>query len=259
MHNSFAGSIDTDMAIGSILSNFETAWVMNTVNDSLNMRFRPFAQPMPNYVDILERQFNTILMAGPDYTEKTQETRNETYKEIIQAICGYYNLVFAKPFEEIGPVELYGIAHSLYDIFVSRFTDYMIEFYIKYIINNMNSIYAYLAADETIKKPREKDTMAKSYIDPKFQLIHANLNKIILNITTYDVSIETLLSYFVDPNTAHTLSLLLVDTGDLYKNYYAIYLQDQRYMAQLLTRIKLELQSRTQESFNVMDTVTGNI
>ena len=134
MNNSFAGSIDTDMAIGSILSNFETAWVMNTVHDSLQMRFRPFAQPMPNYVDILERQFNTIIMAGPDYVEKIQETRNETYKEIIQAICGYYNLVFTKPFEEVNPVELYGITHSLYDIFVSRFTDYMIEFYIKYII-----------------------------------------------------------------------------------------------------------------------------
>lgn len=259
MNNSFAGSIDTDMAIGSILSNFETAWVMNTVHDSLQMRFRPFAQPMPNYVDILERQFNTIIMAGPDYVEKIQETRNETYKEIIQAICGYYNLVFTKPFEEVNPVELYGITHSLYDIFVSRFTDYMIEFYIKYIINNMDSIYAYLVADENIKKPKEKDTMAKSYIDPKFQLIHANLNKIIINMTTYDVPIESLLVYFVDQNTAHTLSQLLVDTGDLYKNYYAIYLQDQRYMAQLLTRIKLELQSRTQESFNVMDTIVGNI
>lgn len=255
MNNSFAGSIDTDMAIGSILSNFETAWVMNTVNDSLQMRFRPFAQAMPNYVDILERQFNTILTAGPDYQEKINETRSETYKEIIQAICQYYNLVFTKPFEEISPIELYGIAHSLYDIFISRFTDYMIEFFIKYIINNMDSIYAYLAADDNIKKPKEKDSMAKSYIDPKFQLIHANLNNIILNMTAYDVTIDILLSYFVDQPTAYTLSQLLVDTGDLYKNYYAVYLHDQRYMAQLLTRIKLELQSRTQESFNVMDTV----
>ena len=79
MHNSFAGSIDTDMAIGSILSNFETAWVMITVHDSLQMRFRPFAQPMPNFVDILERQFNTVLMAAPDYQEKVNETRLDRY------------------------------------------------------------------------------------------------------------------------------------------------------------------------------------
>ena len=255
MNNNFAGSIDTDIAIGSILSNFDSAWVMNTVHDSLQMRFRPFAQPMPNFVDILERQFNTVLMAAPDYQEKVNETRLESYKEIIQVICLYYNLVFTKPFEEINPVELYGIAHSLYDIFISRFTDYMVDFYIKYIINNMDSIYAYLVADDNIKKPREKDMMAKSYIDPKFQLIHANLNKIILNMTAYDVPIEVLLQYFVDQPTALTLSQLLIDTGDIYKNYYAVFLQDQRYMAQLLTTIKLQLQSRTQESFNVRDTV----
>ena len=53
--NSFANSIDTDMGIGSILSNFETPWIMHTVQDSLNMKFRPFSEPMPNFVDILNR------------------------------------------------------------------------------------------------------------------------------------------------------------------------------------------------------------
>lgn len=253
MNNSFAGSIDTDMAIGSILSNFETAWVMNTVHDSLKMRFRPFSQPMPNYVDILERQFNQLLVASPDYKDKVNETRAETYKEIILAICEYYHLIFNKPFEEINPVELYGIAHSMYDIFISRFTDYMIEFYLKYVQNNMDSIYAYLSADDNIRKPKEKDSMAKSYIDPKFQLIHANLNKIILNMVTYDIDLNSLLTYFLDPTTANSLSQLLTDTGDIYKNYYAVFLLDDRYMASLLTCIKLQLQSRTQESYNVMN------
>lgn len=252
--NSFAGSIDTDMAIGSILSNFETAWVMNTVHDSLEMRFRPFAQPMPNYVDIMERQFNSLLVASPDYVEKVQDTRITTYREIIQAICEYYNLSFTMPFDQINPVQLYGIAHSMYDIFVSRFTDYMIDFFINYIINNMDSIYAYLMSDETVKKPREKDITVKSYIDPKFQIIHANVNKIITNMTTYDISLDTLLHYFVDQSTAYNLSMLLADNGDIYKNYYASFLHDQRYMAQLHTRIKLELQARTQEALNIKAT-----
>ena len=42
--NNYTGSIDTDMAIGSILSNFDTSWVMNTIHDSLNMKFRPFGE-----------------------------------------------------------------------------------------------------------------------------------------------------------------------------------------------------------------------
>ena len=245
----YSRSIDTDAAIGSILSNFESAWVMHTVQDSLNMRFRPFSEPMPNFVDITNRQFAAILEASPDYTEQVTITRDETFREIINTICDYYNLGI--DLDNISSVELFGIAHILYDIFVSRFTDYMVDFYIRYIMINIDNIYAYLAADETIKKPREKDMPVKSYIDPKFQLIHANLNKVILNTTSYDIPLQSLLSFFVDQPTAARLGMILSDKGDIYKNYYASYLQDQRYMAELLTCIKLKLQSRTQEAYEI--------
>ena len=249
--NNYTGSIDTDMAIGSILSNFDTSWVMNTIHDSLNMKFRPFGEPMPNFVDILNRQFDSVIDAGPDYKEKINETKIDTYKEIITAICDYYGLVFTEPFEEINPVELYGIAHTMYDIFISRFTDYMIHFFVTYITQNIDSIYNYLMNDDTVKKPRDKDIPVKSYINPKFHIIHANLNKIVMNMISYDIPLNTLLSYFVDQNTLYRLSMLLTDTGDIFKNHYAVYLQDQRYMADLLTSIKLKLQSNTQEAFSV--------
>lgn len=249
--NNYTGSIDTDMAIGSILSNFDTSWVMNTIHDSLNMKFRPFGEPMPNFVDILNRQFDSVIDAGPDYRDKINETKIETYKEIITAICDYYGLVFTEPFEEINPVELYGIAHTMYDIFISRFTDYMVHFFVTYITQNIDSIYTYLINDETVKKPRDKDIPVKSYVDPKFHIIHANLNKIVMNMISYDIPLPTLLSYFIDPITVQRLSMLLADTGDIYKNHYAVYLQDQRYMADLLTSIKLKLQSNTQEAFSV--------
>ena len=249
--NNYTGSIDTDMAIGSILSNFDTSWVMNTIHDSLNMKFRPFGEPMPNFVDILNRQFDSVIDAGPDYKEKINETKIDTYKEIITAICDYYGLVFTEPFEEINPVELYGIAHTMYDIFISRFTDYMIHFFVTYITQNIDSIYNYLMNDDTVKKPRDKDIPVKSYVNPKCHIIHANLNKIVMNMISYDIPLNTLLSYFVDQNTLYRLSMLLTDTGDIFKNHYAVYLQDQRYMADLLTSIKLKLQSNTQEAFSV--------
>lgn len=248
--NNYSRSIDTDGAIGSILSNFDTAWIIHSVNDSLNMRFRPFSEPMPNFVDILNRQINSILDAAPDYSDKIIATRDDTYREILDTVCEYYNLQFN--YTEISsPTELFGITHTLYDIFVARFTDYMVDFYINYIIRNMDNIYAYLAADESIKKPREKDMPVKSYIDPKFQLIHANLNTVVRNMVSYDITLEDLLGYFVDPQAAMRLSSLLSDKGDIYKNYYAVYLRDARYEAELLTSIKLSLQARTQEAFSI--------
>lgn len=249
--SNYPGSVDTDMAIGTILSNFETPWIMHTIQDSLEMRFRPFADPMPNFVDILNRQFEQLKVEGPDYVEKIDSVKYETYREIIDTICQYYNLSFTEPFEQINPAELYGIARTIYEVFISRFTDYTIDFFIRYIINNSDSIYAYLVADDNVKKPKEKDAMARSYIDPKFQLIHANVNKVILNMAAYDIPLDTLLGYFLDPNSAVRLSQCLVDKGDIFRNYYAIYLLDNRYMAQLLTAIKLRLQAQTQQSFSV--------
>lgn len=251
----YSHSIDTDMAIGSILSNFDSAFILHTVEDSLQMKFRPFGDAMPNFIDILNRQFDSVVDAGPDYRQQIEATRSESFKEIVDLICSYYNLQMAQPLDELNPMEAYGIARTMYDIFISNFTDYMINFYMTYIIQNMDGIYNYLLKDDNIRKPREKDKPVKSYIDDKFHLIHANLNKIIMNMTTYDIPFQVLITYFTDPNTAARISELFIDTGDIYKNHYAVYLLDQRYMADLLTCIKLRLQRRTQESLSVNNTI----
>ena len=246
----YKNNISTDAAIGSILSNFETSWIMNSVDGSLNLRFRPFAEPMPNFVDIVNRQLDAVLANSPDYKDQVEETKFETNKEIIQAICRYYNISFTVPFEEIHPVELYGISHTMYDIFVSRFTDYMVDFFIMYIINNTDSIYAYLTSNGE-KKPKEKELQGRNFIDPKFYVIHNNLNTIVMNMVYYDITIADLLSYFLPQNISVRMIELLQDNGDIYKYHYAIFLQDQRYVADLLTVIKLKMQAKTQEIYQL--------
>ena len=86
--NNYAGSIDTDMAIGTILSNFETAYIMNTIQNSLEMRFRPFDEPMPNYVDILNRQFEGVLISAPLYRDEILEVRTRTYQDGVYHATG---------------------------------------------------------------------------------------------------------------------------------------------------------------------------
>lgn len=245
--------IDTDGGIGTILSNFSTDYIEHVIDDSLNMRFRPFDGPMPNYVDILERQFQATLMYAPDYTEKVNEVRVETYKEIINNICRYYNLNFAESFENLTDNEIKTIAHVLYDIFISRFTEYMMDFFVNYIVRNSDSIASYIKADPNYIKPKETGVYSPdNYIDPKYILIHANVNKVAYNMAGYDITLDTLLRYFLDPNTANKFITLLEDRGDIYKNYYAVFILDQRYSASVLTNIKLSLQSKTVEAMNVI-------
>ena len=70
-------------------------------------------------------------------------------------------------------------------------------------------------------------------------------------MASYDIPLDTLLPYLTDPTIAQRLSTLLQDTGDIYKYHYAVYLNDERHMAELLTCIKLSLQMKTQELLNI--------
>lgn len=252
MNNGFVGSIDTDAAIGTILSHFSTDYVHNVIGDSLQMKFRPFADPMANMVDVLERQFLSVSANSLDYKQKISEVRVETYKEIIKMICDHYNLQFVGDFDSMNPEMIHGIAHTMYDIFVSRFTDYMINFFVSYIVNNADSIVNYLKMDETTNKPKDSGLyQAKNFVDEKFIMIHANVNKVIYNMAAYDIPLQVLLSYFLNQQLAVNLGSLIIDTGDIYKNHYASYILDNRYSANLLTNIKLKLQARTQEAIQI--------
>lgn len=253
MNNGYFGSIDTDAGIGTILSNFNSEYVNHVISDSLEMRFRPFDGSMPNMVDVLERQFLSVLTNAPDYADKIKDVKTETYKEIIMIICNYYNLSFISDFDSIEPSEIHGIAHTLYDIFVARFTEFAIDFFVSYIVNNADSIVSYLKASENANKPKESGLYSpKNFIDQKYILIHANINQVIYNMAGYDISLQQLLQYFLDPVSCDRISNIIVDNGDIYKNFYACFITDQRYSANLLTSIKLKLQSRTQEALSVI-------
>lgn len=249
--NGYTNSIDTDSGIGTILSHFSSSYIEHIVDDSLKMKYRPFInEPMPNIVDIINRQINAVLVNAPDYIDKVKDVKNESFKEIILKICNYYNLTFTGDLDNIFGDELYSIAHVLYDIFISRFTEYMNNFFTSYILNNADSIYAYLEADETSIKLKDNAVYAR-YIDPKFALIHANVNKVMYNLAGYDISLDELLLYFLGPAQYMPISQLLLDNGDIYKNHYACYILNQMSSAGILTNVKLYLQARTQEGIKI--------
>ena len=252
MINNSSWSIDTDAGIGTILGYFNSEYILHVVEDSLSIRFRPYQDDMSNMVDVLERQLLAVYANSGDYKQEVLTKRSDTYEEIIKIICRYYNLTFTGDFDSFNDQELYGIARTMYDIFIAKFTQILVGFFTSYIINNADDIYAYLIADPKYIKPKESGAYAaKNYIDPKYITIHANINQVIYNMASYDISLQEILEYSCDPNTASTLSNMLVDNGDVYKSRYASYITDPVYSAQLLTAIKLALQGRTQEIYNI--------
>ena len=153
---------------------------------------------------------------------------------------------------DIDEETIHTIAKFMYDIFISRFTDNMINFFTSYIIDNADGIYNYLKNMDNINHPRDTGVYSKNnFIDEKYILINANANIVIYNIAGYDISLSTLLNYFFDINLAGYLNSILEDTQDIYKYYYAEYIKSPIDGPEVITRIKLELQSRTTNNINL--------
>jgi hypothetical protein len=241
-------SITTDYGLATILSNFESDYIIHIVKDSLTMKFRPFeSTPMPNIVDIYQRNFLDIEQnSDQEYLEKIESVKHDTYEEIINIICSYYDISYTIDLSEYSGDRLYSICRILYDIFVCRFSENFISFIVKYIISNCDSIYSYLEKDENSIKPKEIGQYdRKNYLDNKFILIHANLNTVIYNMTSYDISLNELFGYFLDTKTYNEFSNIFVENTNVFKNHFAIYINDPIYQAGVMTNAKLLLQSET--------------
>ena len=252
MYQSYVGSIDTDSGIGTILSRFESQYIIDVIGDSLKMRFRPFNTPMPNMVDTLERQFQATYIAAPDYKDKIDDCRTETYKEIISTICNFYQLQYSPELDSISMEELHGIASIFYDIFISRFTEHMINFFTSYIVKNVDAITQMLDNDPTTYRIKD-NTMyqSKQYIDPKWILIHQNVNKIVYNMAAYDITFEQILKYILPIDIADRILSIFTDVNSIYKNHYAIYILDPATSSGIYTNVKLKLQAETQLKVNI--------
>lgn len=243
--NNSAQIINSERAVGTILSNFGSDFIMDVIDDNLKMKFRPFHSGSPNYVNILEQQFNMTKTMNPAYIDQIEEKRSTTYREIINRICTSYNLLFVgEQNNELNPNELYNIAAVLYDVFITNFTERMINFFVTYIVSNKEDIYKTIDGAEEYKKNKEITAYGrKIYTDSMLVVIHGNLNSVLDNIAGHDIPMTVLLTYLTDPNIASYLSTILQDAGDLYKYHYGSYIINPSTRAELFTAIKLSMQS----------------
>jgi hypothetical protein len=237
--------INSERAVGTIISKFSTDFIMDVIEDNMKMRFRPFNVGPANYPIILEEDFKMATLENPAYKDKFDDVRLKTYREIVLMICKFYGLAVSPEIDEYTADQMLNLAATLFDIFVTNFTPKMVNFFVTYIVQNKDDIYNSIADVEEIKK--NKDVTAygrKMYTDPKIVVIHATLNSVLLNIAAHDIPFTSLIYYLTDRNTADYLVSILQDTNDIYKYHYASFLVDPTTRADLFTAIKFDLQSR---------------
>lgn len=236
-------SVDTDRAIYDILSNFSYDFIKDSIEKSMQYKFRPYAMRMPNFPGILEKKFRAVLENCPDYADRILEKRTETYQNIIDIVCGFYQLQVTT---EIPEEHLFTVANLLYRVLVSEFTERMIGFFVNYIISNMDSIMNYLPED---KKVNRTSYAKKLYSQQDYIVVYDNMEQILFNImSTIDIPMNQLLVYLSDQMTSDILCSYLSDCGDLYKNHYVTYLKNPDTWSDMISTIKLNYVAATSQN-----------
>ena len=243
MNNKTISNINADKALSSILSNFDSNYISHIITDSLEMKFRPYSNSLPgifsiegNFINLLENVEDSVSR------EKILEVREETYKEIIDIICNYYNIQY-RPLEN---TDIYSAVFWIYNFFVSDFTNTLINFYVNYIIKEKDGIYDYLKLDGC-KKDKDSATIYSKKVcpDEKISIIHANIESVLDTISEFDIGFQNLVIYSLG-NQEQLISFLLssvVDINNVFKYHFASLLQT-NYRADVITCVKLALQQR---------------
>ncbi len=246
--NSVIQIINSEKAVGTIISKFSIDFIMGIIEDNLRVKFRPFNVGAPNFVIVIEQQLQQTILMNPSYKDQIDETRERTYKDIIRLICKAYNLEIAPEVEEYMADQAYNLAVILFDVFITNFTPRMINFFVRYILNNKTDIYNSIPDKDGLKRDRELTSYGrKLYTDHELIVIHSDLNSVLNGIAAHDIPLPVLLNYLVDKPTADYLSSILIDTGDIYKYHYASYILDNNTRADLFTAIKFDMQNRASD------------
>jgi hypothetical protein len=249
--NIISAGINTDYAVQTILSNFSEDFIANLIQTSLQYRFRPFALRSPNYPEIFYNQFESIIQNSTGYDSTIIDRREDTFHLIIDTICNYYNLQICN---DIPEDQLYPLAYYMYQIFVSEFTERMIDFYTSYIIKNEASL---VAAIQPSEKQLNTIYAKKIYNNQNLMLIYDNMSKVIDILAGIDISFAELVLYLSDPQVSTLINTYIVDNGDIFKNYYSIFIRDQVTKTDMMTCIRFKYVSNTAENEAIFD-VTKN-
>lgn len=252
-NNSITANIRSDNALASILSNFESLYIINMVKDSINMRFRPYEAPLPSLYSI-ESNF-VVVLNNVDITdrEKVLDVRQKTYEEIIDEICKYYEIKFNNIYND----DMYSSAFWLYDFFVSNFTEHFFSFFINYIMSNKNDIFNYLNLDNFKKKSSSALYSKKIISDDKLALIHANIDIVLDNICAFDIHLSDLINYSsLDSKIKEFLINSIVDVNDnIFKTKYVPLYLDKSIRTDIITNIRLKMQEMLMQENNILNSI----
>jgi len=239
-------NITTESEVAEILSHFNSEYILNVIRDNILRKHNFYPMNPPNIVMAYDTNFKILQNNYPEKSVDIENVRIETYKEIIDILCREYQLQF----NDIDQ-DYYSTAFYLYNFLLSEFSSCLINFFANFIIKEKNSLY-----DSTglVDMKKNKDTSTiynkKIYKNTKLAIINANLEHVIDNICTYDISLNTVLSnIYFDKNIVRHIESVITPIYDFFKTSYVPIVQSE-IKPLLLTNIRFQIQRMSNESID---------
>lgn len=220
MNSSDKYNVVAENELTSVIAHFNTEFIMTVVSRAIESKFYPNSYAtIPNLVDSLNMNFDQIVQyyQSQDASERIATLRYETFREIINRICGVYNLNFT-----VEDVDVYTAARFLYDFFISNFTYYMCNFFAQYIIREIDSLYEAMNLGD-LRKNKDTSTIynKKIFENEKLAIAMAHIDKVVRYIEGMDFSFQYIVSNCgLNLETVNYLLSIVSPAGDFYKDHY---------------------------------------
>ena len=249
-NNQASMGISTDYGIATILGNFSEDFIEDTIKESINFRFRPYGLRSPNYPEIMSSQLQNVKAHTLGYEDQIDDKYVEVMTSIINTINEFYGLQIM---EDIPDEQIYTIASIMYQVFVSEFTERMLNMYTQYIVNNITTLLNYLPADQKISKT---NYAKKLYNDQNLIAVYDNMGAVVDVLAGLDFSFDQLIAYMSDNQTAAYVCQYINQVDDVYKNRFASFIIDPATRPDVITAIRFKFVALTVENSEIMDPIT---
>lgn len=234
--NNHIFNIVSENQIATILGHFNSDYIMSSIVEKINSR-NFYSMNNPNVVYSYELNFNQIKAFYPSNVQEIDAVRLETYQEIIDVLCNSHGLCFNKEIQ----IDYYSAAYYLYDFLVSNFLNNIISFFVKYLVMEKTRLYEYIANRGT---DRDTGYSRKIYKDNKIATISSNLDIALDYIKGLDIGLTNIFNSLYPAEIANFLNQIVAPVGDFYKDIYVANFNNPLMMPEIITGIRLELQSK---------------
>ena len=234
--------IQANGQVATILSHFNSDYVMDVVRNTLSEQFNHFdTVPKPNIAESFETYFKELLRTYPTDETNILETRHQTYTDIRDIICRQFALGFVNEDD----VDMYSITTLLYDFFVAKFNFYMVNFYCRYIAAEKSALFMNMGLEKASKEDNSSMNYARHAFgdDEELAAVIANLPVVLGALKSIDVPDRYVYQ------TAYGNNQLLIDlidshiqpTTSIYNIYNSILFNPTLYPI-IVTQIRLKIQ-----------------